>query len=85
MGDPSHNPHQDRHVVHEPLATVSAIGFDAAMGAQRLLQALGIQILHVQDLPEGAIYIKDRRLLMLDNELSDEQVEDVANQTVAAL
>jgi len=54
-------------------------------GAPGLLSALGIRVRRVQELSEGAVYLEDRRLLLVDGGLSDEQINDVANQVIPAL
>ena len=54
-------------------------------GAPGLLEALGIRIRNVPDLTEGALYVVDKRLLLLDAELSDAQADDLACQVVRVL
>lgn len=54
-------------------------------GAIGLLTVLGVRIHWVADLEERALYIEDRRLLLLDTELSDSQADDVAIQLVESL
>lgn len=44
------------------------------MYEQGLLRALGVRIRRLADLEEGAVYIADRSLLLLDIELSDCQI-----------
>lgn len=39
-----------------------------------LLSTLGVRVRRVADLREGALYVADRKLLLLDIELSDSQI-----------
>lgn len=40
-----------------------------------LLKALGVRVRRVADLDEGAIYVKESRLLLLDFNMTDEHID----------
>jgi hypothetical protein len=50
-----------------------------------LLSALGVRVRRVADLREGAIYIADRKLLLLDIELTDHQIAEAIDSVLPAV
>jgi hypothetical protein len=50
-----------------------------------LLKTLGVRIRRVADLDERALYLKDRKLLLLDYELSDQEVSDAIDRVLPFL
>jgi hypothetical protein len=50
-----------------------------------LLKMLGVRIRRVADLDEGALYFSERRLLLLDFELSDEDATDAIDRVLPAM
>lgn len=50
-----------------------------------LLKTLGVRIRQVADLSEGAIYIEDRKLLLLDVELTAQQVSEATDAVLAGV
>lgn len=62
-----------------------ALDISREVGMFTLLAALGIRVRHVPNLTEGALYIEDRRLLLLDDKLSDRQMADLVTQVVPVL
>ena len=55
------------------------------MGKQGLLKSLGVRIRRVADMNEGAIYLPNHKLLLLDIELSDELVSDAIESVLPSL
>ena len=54
-------------------------------GSRALLLALGVRIRKVTELDEGAIYIEDRRLMLLDRTLTEEQVARAIDRVLPSL
>lgn len=55
------------------------------MYEQGLLRALGVRVRRLADLEEGAIYIADRSLLLLDIDLSDCQIRRAIEKVLPAV
>lgn len=55
------------------------------MHDQGLLRTLGVRIRRIADLEEGAIYLADRNLLLLDIELSDRQMQKACETLLAVV
>lgn len=50
-----------------------------------LLKTLGVRVRRIADLDEGALYVEDRRLLLLDFDLTDEQVIEAIDAVLAGV
>jgi len=50
-----------------------------------VLKALGVRVRRVKDLQEGSLFVEDRRILFLDHELTDEQINDAIEWTLPLL
>lgn len=50
-----------------------------------LLSALGVRIRRVADLDEGVLYFSKTKLLLIDFELSDEEVADAIDEILPAV
>lgn len=56
-----------------------------SMTASLLFQAFSVRVRRVADLEEGSIFYYPDRLLLLDAELSDDDVNEVEDQVLAAV
>lgn len=50
-----------------------------------LLSSLGVRVRRIADLREGALYVADRKLLLLDVELSDLQAAEAIDAVLHAV
>lgn len=50
-----------------------------------LLKAWGVRVRRVADVDEGAIYLPNHKLLLLDIELTDAQISDAIDSVVPSL
>lgn len=50
-----------------------------------LLKTLGIRVRRVADVHEGAIYLPNHKLLLLDIEMSDEQISEAIDAVIPCL
>lgn len=50
-----------------------------------LLEALGVRVRYTNDLDEGGVWLPTQKILLLDINLDDEQINDVIDQVLPEL
>lgn len=52
--------------------------------SEALLEAMGVRVRHVVDLSEGALFLKKSKLLLLDIDISHDEINQVIEEVLPA-